>query len=67
MKAKLMEQLAGKFWTQMDELITELEYKDLEVDDYNEEAIAVYCEETDESYLIYLIVAGSTIAVDYIE
>ena len=67
MKAELMKQLQGKFWTKMEELIAELENKDLEVDDYNDEAIVVYAEEDEAEYTIYLIVAGNTIAVQDIQ
>ena len=57
-----LEELKGRFWTVRQELIEEIEEMGFEVEEENEEYIAVTDSE-DEEYEIHLINAGHTIAV----
>ena len=62
-----LEALKGKFWTHKKEFIEELEELGFEVvADSEEQTVVMTDEDEDIEYNIWLIVAGSTIAVEAI-
>ena len=65
-----LEAFKGQFWTDLDELIEEVEDKGFNVVDSSDEHITVHTSEEDfedTEWIVYLVKAGATYVVDYIE
>ena len=68
MTREKIEDMKNEFWTVLEELVEDLEDKEIEVLEANEEYIVVSDEEDeDEEILIYLARANRTIWIEWVQ